>query len=144
MAFSPFSKDLVFLLEAGNVGIFGTTIFVGSKASLPSSGVGNPFLTIKESGGAPPLGTHNSTIIPAYLRPSAQIMARGEDAVETRALIQSAYNLLYPIRNRLVNGTWYLHILIKGDIMDLSEDEVARPRYAFNVDAEKRFSPETS
>lgn len=137
-----FVDDLITILEEANVGTRAVSIFVGAKASLPD-GPG-PFITIIQTGGAPPVGTHNMTTLPAYVRPSAQIMARGEDAEAVENMAQAAYNALFPIRNRFVNGTWYVQITMKQSLMDLGEDDPARSRIAFNIDVEKRLSPLTS
>jgi len=129
-----FTDDLVTIFVAA--GIPDTDIFVGAKAALPE-GPG-PFITIKETPGSPPEGTHNSTDIPAYVRPSAQIMARGEEYTAARLLAQQAYDALFPIRNQFINGTWWRQVTMKQEPFDLAEDEKGRPRIVFNIDVVKR------
>lgn len=140
MATDDFVNDVISILVAA--GIADEDIFVGAKANIPTSD--GPFITIKETGGAGPLGTHNSTDVPAYIRPSAQIVARGEDYAKARAMAQVAWDALFKIRNRKVNGTWYVSITMNQQPFDLGEDDSARPRIAFNISSEKRFSSATS
>lgn len=141
-----FTDDVVTILEAAGVGVGGSTIFVGSKAALPTpdSDSDVAFITIVATGGTSPEGTHNSIDGPAYVRPSAQIVARAMKLSLAEAKAQEAYNALFKVRNQFVNGTWWRQVMMKQDPYDLGEDDNARPRVAFNFDCVKRLSPATS
>jgi len=134
--------DLVTLLVEG--GIPDADIFVGSKATLPEE-LSRSFITIRMTGGPAPEGTHNLPNVPAYPRPSAHIVARAEDYAVAKALAQRAFDILFPVRNRFVNGTWWRSIsMVQSEPLDLEEDDKGRPRFAFNVNIVKRSSPVTS
>jgi len=134
--------DLVTLLVEG--GIPDADIFVGSKATLPD-GPDRSFITIRMTGGTSPEGTHNSPNVPAYIRPSAQLVGRAPDYAVAKALTQLAFNILFPVKNRFVNGTWWRSVtMVQSEPLDLEEDDKGRPRFAFNINIVKRLSPATS
>jgi len=137
-----FTDDLVTILVNAGVGQATINIFVGAKVALPI-GPG-PFLTIRENGGSSPEGTHNSVGVPAYVRPSAQIVTRAEDLADARLMAQKAYDALFPIRNQFINGTFWRQITIRHEPGELGEDENGRPRIFFNIDCIKRLSSATS
>lgn len=139
-----FSDDVVYILVQAGLGVAGQTIFVGSKASLPTPTTTTPFLTIVPTGGSGPEGTHNSTLLPAYVRPSCQVVARSTDAAQAEALAHAAYAAIFPVRNQFVNGTWWRSVSMTQEPFDLGEDANARPRWAFNFTCVKRLSPLTS
>jgi hypothetical protein len=93
-----FLEEIVKILVDATVGVYGTTIFDTSKAILPKGG-DTAFLSIIETSGSPPEDTQNSTILPAYPQPSAQITARATDYTDARALARAAYVALAPIQN---------------------------------------------
>lgn len=137
-----FTDDLVTILVNAGVGLGNVSIFIGAKVALPA-GPG-PFLTIRETGGASPEGTHNLINKPAYVRPTAQIVTRAEDLVDARTMAQQAYEALFPIRNQFINGTWWRSITIVHEPGELGEDDLGRPRIFFNIECTKRLSPATS
>lgn len=141
-----FTDDVVTILETAGVGTYGSTIFVGSKAVLPTPDSESEvaFITIVATGGAAPEGTHNSTDVPAYVRPSAQVVARASKYSLAEAKALQAYLALFKVRNQFVNGTWWRQVTMKQEPFDLGEDDNARPRVAFNFDCVKRLSPATS
>jgi hypothetical protein len=94
---TTFIGELLKLLQS--VGAFGTTIFAGSAAVLPTSGT---FLSIVETGGTSPERTQNSVSTPAYQRPSAQIVARADTYVAAKTLANAAYDALVGVRNQNV------------------------------------------
>jgi len=93
-----FLEEIVKVLTDASVGVYGTTIFDTSKAILPEGG-DTPFLSIVATPGSPPEHTQNSTTLPAYEQPSAQITARATDYTDARTLARAAYDALAPIRN---------------------------------------------
>ena len=137
-----FAEDLIFLIEEAHLGTYGTDLFKGSKAVIPE-GPG-PFTSIIETGGASPVGTHNSVAVPAYVRPSAQIVVRAEDYDVAMTRAREIYSLLFPIRNRFVNGTWWVKTQLIQEPFDLQLDDNELARVAFNLDCEKRLSAATS
>jgi hypothetical protein len=134
--------DLVTVLESAGLGTLDLNIFVGVKAVIPA-GPG-PFITLQGTGGAHSEGTHNSTEVPAYVKPSAHIVVRCEDTDVAYALSVSAYNGIFKIRNQFINGCWWRQVSMVQEPFELGEDEQGRPRWAFNVDCTKRQSPATS
>jgi hypothetical protein len=76
---STFLDDLIFLLtsEPSLNLIYGTNLFKGPKARLPDTA--GPFVSLYRTGGLGELGTHNAIDVPAYERPTAQIVARAID-----------------------------------------------------------------
>ncbi|HMF88744.1 MAG TPA: minor capsid protein [Gemmatimonadaceae bacterium] len=136
--------DLVWLIERAGLGTYGTDLFKGTLATVQIVGAG-PFITLIATGGAAPEGTHNMIHLPAYVHPSAQIVVRAElyDVAETR--VKALYELLYPIRNQMVNGTWWRSVTyIQSEPLDLGRDDNGRVRLSFNIDVAKRYSPATS
>jgi hypothetical protein len=99
-----FLEEIIGLLVAAGVGVFGTDIFGGTNAKLPDPDVTDPILTVKATGGATPERTHNEIAPPAYQRPSAQIVARGVSQSAARTMARDAYNALVGIRNQTVVG----------------------------------------
>lgn len=140
------TDDLVTILETAGVGVYGTTIFVGSKAALPTleSESEVAFVSIIAGGGASPEGTHNLVDVPAYVKPSAQIVARAMKYSLAEAKALEAYSALFKVRNQFVNGTWWRQVTMKQEPFDLGVDDNQRPRVAFNIDCVKRLSPATS
>lgn len=137
-----FAEDLISLMSGAGFGTYGTTLFKGAKAVIPA-GAG-PFVSFTETGGGPPEGTHNCIDVPAYVKPSAQIVVRAESYDVAKARAVELYALLYPVRNRLVNGTYWHSVSILQEPFDLGLDDVGRPRVAFNINVVKRYSPATS
>ncbi len=134
--------DLIIFLTAELGMNYGTNLFRGPKAKMPAGG--GPFLTIIETLGLHPEGTHNATSFPAYVRPSAQLLFRSVNHEDARALAQQVWDLLQPIRNRFINGTWWRELNVQSDPFDLTPDEEGRARVAFGIDVVKRTSPITS
>ena len=140
---STFVPDLIVLLEGAGLGLaYGTNLFEGSKVVLPD-GVG-PFVSIIRTGGLGAEGTHNSTDVPAYERPTAQLVVRALDYKAAEALADVIYALFYGIGNQKINGTWWRELNPRSEPFDLPPDEKGRPRFAFNLDCVKRVSPATS
>lgn len=97
---ASFTLELVQLLVAAGVGVYGTNIFVSSKAVIPPGD--GPYLNINATGGAVGLRTQNVTSGPTYERPSAQITVRAKSAAAAEAMCRAAYAALVGVRNRIV------------------------------------------
>lgn len=136
------SEDLQWLIEQAGLGTYGTSLFKGSKATYP---IGDgPYVTIIETGGTAPEGTHNSPTKPAYVRPSVQIVTRAKKRDDARNRAQALYLLLYPVRDQFVNGTWWRSVTVVQEPFDLGVDDAGRIRFAFNINVVKRLDPASS
>jgi hypothetical protein len=131
---ATFPEDLVAQLTAEGVGTPAVNIFISNR-SAPSGT--SPYLLITETGGSGALPVQN---IPGdgYETPSAQILVRGTNYVDTRLMSERAYNALVKVSNQMLNGTWYLGIQGLQKFIDLGLDENSQVRIAFNVLATKR------
>lgn len=96
-----FLREIVAVLVAAGVGIEGQNIFGSSLASIPS-GPG-PILSIRATGGTPPIGTHNDGA-GAYRRPSVQIIVGAAIEEQAFAMAQAAYDALIAVRNQAVSA----------------------------------------
>jgi len=134
-----FGADLVWLIEQASLGVYSIDLFKGSLANIPD-GPG-PITSIMETGGTQPEGTHTAAPLPAYVRPSGQIIVRAEDYDVAMARAWELFLLIAAVRNRMVNGTWWREVRMVQDPFDLLADEKERARIAFNFNAVKRLSP---
>lgn len=140
---SSFLRDVVFLLEEAELGVYGSQIFLGAKAVLP---IGDgPYISIIPTVGLDDEGTHNvSATGIAYERPSATLVTRAlnfDDAYDTSIRAREYLNFV----NRFVNRTWWRLCRPKGMPHELnSPDDKGRTRIVFTIDSVKRTSPETS
>ena len=132
------TDELAAKLVVSGVGVLAKSIFIGSRTALPN-GAG-PYLTLIETGGYFPLRTHNSVSVPAYQRPTFQIMCRAATYPAARLMCQNAYDALAGVRNVELSGTWYIEISPIQEPMDLGLDETGRARVAFNINVIKRHS----
>lgn len=122
-------------LVAMGVGTFGTNIFIGAKASIPSGS--GPYLSILETGGSGAARTQNDT---ATERPTAQILVRGMTEPLAKNMIKAAYDALggaNGLFNVTLTGTFYLSITARQNLTDIGLDDPGRQMYDFNIDAEK-------
>lgn len=136
-----FPEDIAYLLEYAGLGVRGVNILIGPRAIMPLTGG----FSITGSGGAGPEGTHNSPDSPAYVRPSAQVMTKAPTLAASQALALSAYLVLFPVKNRFVNGTWYRQVFMsQSEPFPMGVDDNDKARFAFNLSCVKRLSPATS
>ncbi len=127
-----FDEELVALLQSQGVGVYNVSLFLSSKAKQPEGD--GPFLTIILTGGTTPERTHNSVAVPAYQRPSAQLVAHATNYSAAKTMARAAYNALVGVRNTLVSGgVWYREINPLQEPFDLGLDGNQRQRVAFNV-----------
>ena len=124
-------------LVAQGVGVYGTNIFIGAKALIPT-GAG-PFLVIIETGGSGAARTQNGF---STERPTAQISCRATTTPAARTMLQAAYDALGGANglHNITLGVWYVSLTPRQSLTDIGEDPVGRPMLAFNVDAEKQPS----
>ena len=97
-----FIRELMKLLQDASVGSMGVDIF-GSTRSFVPEGDG-PFINVSTTGGLRHIRTQNSVIVPAYQRPSVQIVARARQWEAADAMAWKAYNALVGIRNQGVTA----------------------------------------
>lgn len=92
-----FRQEITKQLVASGVGVFGTDIFRGALAKIPT-GIG-PYLHLRETGGAEPMHTHNEINPPAVQRPSMMLTARATEYSVADVMIRAAYTALVGVRN---------------------------------------------
>jgi hypothetical protein len=134
----PFLDDLVATLAASGCGTWGTEIFTSTKSEIPivaSGGVtSGASLQLIDTGGTAPDNTQNCTIRPAFLRPSAQIVARANSKKDAERLAFRAYFVLFGIRNRFIGQNWYRSVRPLQQPTDLGlDDQGGQIKYGFNV-----------
>lgn len=139
-------EDLVVLLVGASIGIAETpapgNVFWSSKAAIPSGD--GPYLSMIETGGSGPEGTHNAAAIgslPAYVRPNVQIIVRGKVYAAVRAMIDAAYGVIAKTgeRSQLINSVWYRSMIPLQEPFDFgTETGTGRIVYVFNVAITKR------
>lgn len=139
----PWLEDLVTLQEDASVATYGTDLFISTRGNPPY--VASGCLAITETSGSAPERTHNSVIVPAYLRPAAQIMATAETYLRARALARAAYNAVVGVRNSWVIATreyesgeglqsgWYREITPLQEPFDAGVNDRGQARCGFNV-----------
>jgi len=97
---TTFLLELVAVLVAAGVGVYGTNIFISSKAVIPPGN--GPYLNIVATGGLEGLRTQNVVSGPSYERPSAQVVVRAQSAAAAEAMSRAAYAALVGVRNQNV------------------------------------------
>ncbi len=132
--------DIVTILQTASVGTDGVNIFQTSKASIPPGD--GPYLSVKESGGSGPEGTHNSEFIgmPGYVRPNAQFIVRALDYDVAMTMARAAWFAMRRTKNQFVNGVWWKHVICLQEPNDLMGiDDLGRAQVSFNVSVTKRL-----
>lgn len=94
---TTFAEELVAILIAA--GLSSPSIYVGTKVAIPDDA--GPYLSIIETGGAAPICTQNS-LVPAYQRPTAQLVGRAGTYAAARGILAQAFNALTVVRNQTV------------------------------------------
>jgi hypothetical protein len=142
---NAFSKELMFIFSGDHVGVPNQNMFRSSAKVLPA-GPG-PLLSIIDTGGTSPDNTQNSTIVPAYLQPGAQIVVRADSFVAAYDMAVAAWLSAVKIRNEYVGsgelsatGVWYRKI---RPLQSLPQDlglggDDKRVRVGFNLLGDKR------
>lgn len=94
---NTFLEEITKILMDASVGVANSNIFTTSMKDIPDGD--GPYLSIVETGGTFPERTHNSVSVPAYLRPTAQIVVRAGTYSAARTMARAAYNALAAVRN---------------------------------------------
>ena len=141
----PFLDDVAAKLAIDGVGVLGVNIFESSAAIIPV-GMG-PYLSLWDTGGMAPTRVQNSRP-PNTQRPTAQVLVRAgriagvqEAYPAARAMAMAAYVSLDGYFNVMINGTFYLSLMARQEIVDMGLDATGlRVQVIFNIQAEKSAS----
>lgn len=127
-----FLDEVLLVLVAANVGVFNTSLFISSKAQIPPPPAVGPFMTLVATGGTLDV-THNTRSLPAYVKNTLQLFTRGNDYPTSQAMLLAALAALYPIRNQLVAGVWWLSVTpLQAEPIDLGQDDNGRINLSLN------------
>jgi hypothetical protein len=123
------SQDIKDMLEDSGAGlglVFGTNLFVASMPDTP-----NTCSVLVDTGGADQ-GEHG------YERPSVQFLHRNVDYQIGYAFMRDIkYRLHYARNNEIWNGTRYIVIAVKSDILFLGQDDKNRYQFSLNFRVER-------
>lgn len=115
------------LLVAGGAGVFASTsgwsICIGKLVDAPDTCV-----SIRQTGGLPA----NPKWLLDY--PSLQVIVRGAPSGYQAALIEAykVKDVLLGLTSLTLNGDRWVSVLMVGDITDLGQDILLRPRFSLN------------
>ena len=129
-----FLDDIASRLVSAGVGVIGSSIFLSSKAVIPTGS--GPYISLMETGGVAPRRVQNRNGA-AVIRPSVQVVVRASTYPAARTKAEDAYRALDGIFNTMLNGTFYVKITARQEPTDTGLDESGRPRLTFNLDAER-------
>lgn len=114
-------------LEGQGLGVAGTTIFAGSDVDLPPGPTA--FLTLVETGGRAPIGTHQEPI--AIQQPTIQVTARADLYPAAAALADQVIAAL-SVTNLVIGDLFFLFIRPGQSPVSLPIDAQGRVRLATN------------
>jgi len=123
--------DISIILAGSGLGTFGTDLFCSQLPPTPDTVV-----ALFETGGLSPLYTHSGTL-PAYERPTFQVVVRDASYVAARAKIESIWKTLAAIANTAISGTFYLMIRPRQSPFDMGQDKNERAQLVVNFDVIK-------
>lgn len=124
-------------LVAQGVGVYGSSIFLGSKAVIPDGD--GPYLSVIETGGSGPLRIHNEAAAHVQ-RPTAQVLVRAKSYLVARTMAKNAYLALDGVFNTSLSGVFYQKIVARQEPTDIGLDAKERPMISFNIEVEKQPS----
>lgn len=126
-------NDLRDRLVAQGVGVYGSNLFLGSKAKIP---IGDgPYISLTETGGPEATRIHNKDGANTR-RPTAQVLVRAKYYDEARAKIEVVYGSLNGIFNTTLGTTFYQKIIARQEPESIGLDSNERVMLVFNVEAE--------
>lgn len=96
---ATFPGEIVGLLVAAGVGVYGTDIFLSTKALLPTTG--GPFVLLVVQAGGPPDWTQDH-VGPAYVKPGLQVFVHSPNFADAYAKALACYDALAACRNKEV------------------------------------------
>lgn len=97
-----FLQEIVTILVNANVGVYGEDLLASSQSTIPIDGT---YCLLKETGGLPPIKTHNAIAGPAYHRPAATLYVHASDQATAWQRINAAYAALVVVKNQDVAAT---------------------------------------
>jgi hypothetical protein len=124
-------------LVAQSVGVYGTSIFLGSKAVIPE--LDGPYISLIETGGSGPTRIHNVGTANTQ-RPTVQVVVRAKSYLTARTKAKAAYLALDGVFNTDISGVRYHSITARQEPTDIGLDDKGRPMIVFNLDIEKQAS----
>jgi hypothetical protein len=132
--------ELKAYLVAQGVGVFGTSLFLGSKARIPSeNGDDGPYISLIETGGSGPTRIQNQSTANTQ-RPTVQVVVRAKSYLVARTKSKQVYQALDGLYNTTLSGVLYHSVVARQEPTDIGLDTVDRPMVVFNLDIEKAFS----
>lgn len=131
-----FGSEIVALLEANGLGVFGTTIFLHKLPEAP-----DVCIALDITSGSPPDGAFGVLGI-KYEKPSIRVRVRGvrADPEGPRARIENIFRLFPKVMGTTLSGTKYLSLQPLQPPFILEEDGNGRTIWTFNALAEKELS----
>lgn len=129
-----FLNEIKDRLVAQGVGVYGSTIILGSKGTIPQGD--GPYLSLIETGGTGPTRVHNQAGASTQ-RPTAQVLVRAKKYDVARAMSKAAYLALDGVFNTVITGVLYHSIVARQEPADIGLDSQGRPMISFNIEAEK-------
>ncbi len=127
--------DLAAKLVADAVGVLGATLFLSSRAVIPSGD--GPFISLNETGGMAPTRVQNKASANTQ-RPTVQVLVRAATYPVARAKALAAYQSLDGIFNATLSGTFYHKVTARQEPTDMGFDATGnRVQVVFNVEVEK-------
>lgn len=122
-------------LVAQGVGVYGSNIFLGSKAVIPTGS--GPYLSLVETGGSAPTRIQNKESANTQ-RPTAQILVRATTYPAALNMSRAAYIALDGVYNTTLSGTFYQKIIARQEPSDIGLDATGqRVMIVFNIECEK-------
>lgn len=134
----PVLDELKDRLVAQSVGVYGSTIMLGSGAVIPTGN--GPYLSLTETGGAGALTTHNGTPVELV---TVHVLVRAKSYSVARAMLKAAYDAFggaNGLHNVTLSGTFYQQLKARQNLSDIGLDEEKRRMLVFNVDGMKEPS----
>lgn len=132
-----FLDEIAARLVAQGVGTISSSIFLGSKAVIPTGD--GPYISLTETGGSGPTFVHNTSGSNTQ-RPTAQILVRAKSYLVARSKAKEAYLALNGVWNTTIAGVFYQKITARQEPTDIGLDDENRPMIVFNIDVEKASS----
>jgi hypothetical protein len=132
-----FLDEIAARLVAQGVGVIGSSIFLGSKASIPTGD--GPYISLTETGGSAPTRIQNKATANTT-RPTAQILVRAKSYLTARTKAKEAYLALDGVFNTVISGVLYHSITARQEPTDIGLDASERPMISFNITVEKNPS----
>lgn len=121
-------RDLIALFVAKSRGVFGTTLFLGSRAA-PADG---QVVVVTDTPGLAP-GFVQDRGAPAIRRPRAQVVVMGPDVVAVETLAEQLYQDVHTVAGETVGSAHYLRMTAQEPFDLGTEEGSGRVRRGFNV-----------